>query len=168
MKKELRNFWRLLKIKGKLNSTQICLLYSLPVLRVCNPEIDCEKIRKKLEGVLFSGEEMDDKDFEKPFPNLITRINNFSKKKGIKDRDEARIRYWREGHNSYVNKECWVYFVGEVEKIEEKGSRRVAVCSDLNAIIPSYHDDLKVGDKISIHGGSVAEILSEEDYEKYK
>lgn len=146
-------------MRGELNSTQVFLAYALPVLEVCAENKDVDGIREELEDAFETGREFDDEFLEKYFTNAIRRRNEFAREMGIEDKYEANLRYWEEGHNLYVEKPCQVYF-WNVERIEENKLARIAVCDGGRAIVPRYHFDLRVGDKVSVHGGRIALIKS--------
>lgn len=146
-------------MRGRLNSTQVFLAYALPVLEACFEGGDVGRVRKELEDILISGREVDDEFLRKYFPRAIERRNEFARERGIEDRHEANVRYWEEGHNAYVGEACGVYF-WNVERIEENKLARIAICDGGRAIVPHYHFDLRVGDKVSVHGGRIALIKS--------
>ena len=158
-------------MKGRLNATQIFLVYALPALSDCmkNDE-EREVVRRKLEHALQQGTEIPDKDLTDYFPKAIERRNNYAKMMNpeiLNDRRAMNILYWREGgHNSYVDKldkSCSVQVGLIVKEIKIKNERRYAFCISENGfepfLIPDYHRDLEVDDVVSVHKRCIAEIF---------
>lgn len=157
-------------MRGRLNATQIFLVYSIPALPYCmkNNE-EREIVQRKLEHALRQGTEISDEELTRYFPKAITRRNDFVKKMNptiLNDRREMNLFYWREGHNTLLDvpEECWTHVGLLVRGIKTQKGVTYADCIGEKIglqrfLVPSYHLDLQVNDIVSVHKRCIAEIF---------
>jgi hypothetical protein len=67
-------------MRGRLNATQVFLVYAIPALPYCMKNDEEREIAKrKLEHALQQGTEISDEELSRYFPDAIARRNDFVK-----------------------------------------------------------------------------------------
>ncbi len=147
-------------MRGDLTATQIFLLYALPAVDFCIPKERREETRQRLERALQHPDEISIEEIAKTFP------------RGFKEFPELKqftkplvVQYWEVEHNKIVDNSnrpdydkrlCKVYET-VVSKVDlDQGF--VNTSDNKLIILPKYHHDIRVGDKITTHKSQVARI----------
>ena len=146
------------KVSGEL----IFLRYAFPVIRYCNRTTVTTDEIAKFEEMLKSGEPPSRQRLEEIFPNAVKKLKTWTPE-DVRD-------YWLREHNKIVkgNPLCAVYLfsVSKVLSAKDKEVCRVNL-SGLGTLNVKSYIPLKEKDKVTVHGFQVAEILSQENIDKY-